>query len=126
MYKDGTINDKTELHNDFDIYAIDAQKTALYPSEKALEYLALGLSGEAGEIANKVKKILRGDYENKGALQWDIVRADLLGECGDVLWYLSQLVLVLDGRLSEVASENIAKLRRRYTEGTIKGTGDKR
>ena len=56
--------------------------TAIFPKEKALEYLALGLVSEAGEVAGKVKKLIRDGK---------IDTNDLIAELGDVFWYLAQL-----------------------------------
>lgn len=93
--------------------------TAVYPKEKALEYLALGLVSEAGEVAGKVKKFLRGDY--------DVVpRDDLEKEMGDVLWYLAQLCALLGLDLGDVAQINLDKLQARQQSNTLQGDGDNR
>ncbi len=106
----------------FSDYAAEAHKTAVYPEDKAIEYLALGLAGEAGEVANKVKKIIRGDKE--------INLEEIIDELGDVMWYLSELSRLVaknsDSPLALVASRNIRKLRDRAERGMIKGTGDNR
>ncbi len=106
----------------FDDYAAEAHKTAIYPKDKAIEYLALGLAGEAGEVANKVKKIMRGDSK--------INLDEIADELGDVMWYLSELsaIVVKDegAPLALVASRNIQKLRDRAKRGMIKGAGDNR
>lgn len=88
----------------------------------SLNYLTLGLAGEAGEVANKVKKIERDD---KGHVSLER-RADILDECGDLLWYLDQLVAALDSDLDEVSQVNINKLRSRQKRNAIHGSGDKR
>lgn len=87
-----------------------------------LVYLALGLAGEAGEFANKVKKILRDHY---GRITEEM-RIDLLDELGDNQWYLSQAARHLNCRLSTVAAMNLAKLQERRRTGRIGGSGDKR
>ena len=89
-------------------------------SPRSLAYTALGLSGEAGEVANKVKKILRGDYEA------DAIRDDLASELGDVLWYLAMVAREFDLSLDEIATANLDKLASRKDRGVIKGSGDKR
>lgn len=89
---------------------------------KDLVYPALGLNGEAGEVAEKVKKILR---DKGGVVDEDSKQAILL-ECGDVLWYLDALAYRLDSSLSEVAEMNIQKLQSRMERGTLKGNGDDR
>ena len=101
-------------------YQQQASKTAIYKDK--LIYPTLGLAGEAGEIANKVKKILR---DNSGNLQ-ESVREDLICELGDVLWYIAALATDLNVELSEVASKNIEKLNSRKNRGTIGGSGDNR
>ena len=96
-----------------------ARETALYPMEEGLAYTALGLCGEAGEVAEKIKKFIRGD-------EGVSVREDLLLELGDVLWYLSNLAFECGYTLQAVAEANIEKLDNRKKNNTIKGSGDKR
>lgn len=86
----------------------------------ALSYCALGLAGEAGEFANKIKKIIRGDLSVEdgrvaGAL-----------ELGDALWYLSESARNLGYSLDDIARMNIEKLSDRKARGTIAGNGDAR
>ena len=108
---------------DFDNYQIEARKTAIYPNkDENFIYPTLGLVGESGEVAEKVKKILRDknnsfDYESKIAIK---------KELGDVLWYLSNLCDELDFSLNEVAEENLEKLNSRLSRGKISGSGDDR
>ena len=108
---------------DFDNYQKEARKTAIYPDkDKNFIYPTLGLVGESGEVAEKIKKILRDkkgifDYESKLALK---------KELGDVLWYLSNLCDELDFSLSDVANENLEKLNLRLSKGKISGSGDDR
>lgn len=106
---------------EMDEYQAVAHETAVYPEDRALEYLALGLAGEAGEVANKIKKVLRGDQPNDPRF-----RRDLHAELGDVLWYLSELARVTGRSLGGIADDNLHKLRRRQGEGTLKGSGDGR
>ena len=101
-------------------YQARAHETAQYPPGIALEYTTLGLVGESGEIANKVKKTLRGDYSQ------DDIREDLIDELGDVLWYLAEAATVLNTTLEEVAQRNLDKLASRADRGVIKGAGDGR
>jgi NTP pyrophosphatase (non-canonical NTP hydrolase) len=101
-------------------YQQKAAETAIYSNK--LIYPTLGLAGEAGEIANKVKKILR---DNSGELQED-VRQDLISELGDVLWYIAALATDLRIELSEVANKNVRKLNSRKVRGMIAGSGDNR
>lgn len=101
-------------------YQKQASETALY-QDKVI-YPTLGLAGEAGEIANKVKKILR---DNAGVMKED-VRQNLISELGDVLWYIAALATDLKADLSEVANQNIEKLNSRKNRGVIGGSGDNR
>jgi len=105
---------------DFMQYQKRAGETAIYPREQGVEYTALGLVGEAGEIANKVKKVLRGDYDK------DTLRNMLRGEIGDVLWYTAMLSTELDLDLMEIAQSNLEKLASRKKRGVIAGSGDNR
>ena len=110
-YCDDTINVKK--------YQDGTATTAQYPKEKAIEYLALGLVSEAGEVAGNVKKFIRGDQPN---LDLDA----LSGEIGDVLWYLSQLANELDLSLGTIMYDNLLKLESRAKRGKIQGDGDNR
>lgn len=89
---------------------------------RGLKYVALGLAGEAGEVANKVKKIDRDDDEQ---VTEEAVAA-ILEEVGDVLWYASQLAEELGTDFSLVAEGNLDKLLDRKERGVIGGSGDKR
>ena len=97
--------------------------TAVYPPDRALEYLTLGLVGEAGEVANKLKKVIRGDYKDPklGSAIPEEVRDKIVDELGDVLWYVAQLSIVLDTRLSTVMEQNLYKLQQRQQDDTLKG-----
>jgi len=101
-------------------YQQEAAKTAIYSNK--LIYPTLGLNGEAGEIANKVKKILR---DSSGELQ-DNIRQNLIDELGDVLWYVAALATDLGVELSEIANRNVEKLNSRKERGMIGGSGDNR
>ena len=87
-------------------YQEKATKTAIYGTGSAINYPVLGLVGEAGEIANKYKKVLRDD---DGILHPD-KRQALADELGDVLWYVAALARDLGTTLEEVAIKNIEKL----------------
>ena len=97
-----------------------ASRTAQFPTDRGLEYTTMGLFGEAGEIANKVKKIIRGDYTITD------IEGDLIAELGDVLWYVAMTAKVLGYELDIVAHRNVEKLASRAERGTIKGNGDNR
>ena len=100
----------------FNEYQKIARSTAIYPKEYKVIYPALGLCGEAGEVAEKVKKNIR-----------DGKSLDGVGlELGDVLWYISALADDLGVTLDQVANWNVDKLQRRMKWKNIKGDGDNR
>lgn len=108
---------------DFNEYQDKTFKTVKNPDNpKYVEYLVLGLTGEAGEIANKYKKVIR---DNNGELS-DEKREDLMYEIGDVLWYAAQLSATLGFKLEDVAQANYNKLISRLERGKLSGDGDKR
>jgi NTP pyrophosphatase (non-canonical NTP hydrolase) len=95
----------------FEEYQSAASKTALYPRRlDNLEYPTLGLTGEAGEVANIVKKIQRDD---DGIIS-EVVRGKLKDELGDVLWYISACADELGLTLNEIAEYNVQKLANRH------------
>ncbi|WP_243094265.1 nucleoside triphosphate pyrophosphohydrolase family protein [Thermus thalpophilus] len=106
----------------FNTYQEEAKKTALYPEAYRLLYPTLGLVGEAGELANKVKKVLR----DQGGTLTPEAREAILQELGDVLWYVAQVATDLGESLDAVAQANLAKLRSRQARGTLGGSGDHR
>lgn len=98
----------------FEEYSRQASETALYPKRlKNLEYPTLGLAGEAGEVANIVKKIQR-DFGGEITAE---IRAKLKDELGDVLWYISACADELGLSLDEIARYNIEKLAKRHKRG---------
>ena len=104
-------------------YQRESRKTALYPDLGCnVIYPTLGLVGEAGEVADKLKKILR---DKSGVFDKDSKDSIKL-ELGDVLWYISQLSSELGYELQEVADANLQKLRSRKQRGKIQGSGDDR
>ncbi len=109
----------------FAAYQEGTALTAIYPDKipddlAGVVYCALGLAGEAGEIANKVKKLLR---DGDGGLK----RRAIAYECGDVLWYIPRLLHELgEFQLESVARENLEKLLGRKERGTLHGSGDVR
>ena len=95
----------------FEEYQKQASETALYPKRlKNLEYPTLGLTGEAGEVANIVKKIQR-DFGGEITAE---IRVKLKDELGDVLWYISACADELNLTLEEIAEFNIEKLTLRH------------
>ena len=104
-------------------YQRDSRATAVYPGAgENLTYPTLGLCGEAGEVAEKVKKLLRDD----GGVLSDERREALAGELGDGLWYLAQVATEARLDLGEIAQGNLAKLRSRQERQVLRGSGDRR
>lgn len=101
--------------------------TAQYPfvglgQAQGLMYVGLGLAGEAGEVANQIKKITRDD----GGFVTDARRAKLFGELGDVIWYWLRACAELNFDPNEVILANQSKLGQRLANGTIQGDGEER
>jgi len=104
-------------------YQTQALKTAIFPDEDptvAIAYLSLGLCGEAGEVANKIKKCIRDGNSYDG----------IADELGDVLWYIAVLAHYIEAdtaiNLDEIAARNLYKLSERAKRGTLQGSGDNR
>ena len=104
-------------------YQERSRVTAVYPDAGAnLLYPTLGLCGEAGEVAEKVKKMVRDD----GGVLSGERRGALAGELGDVLWYVAQLASEAGLDLDAIARDNLDKLRSREQRGALRGSGDER
>jgi NTP pyrophosphatase (non-canonical NTP hydrolase) len=99
-----------------------SRRTAEYPRQAWLAYPALGLAGEAGEVAEHAKKAIRDD----GGEVSEERRAAMGKELGDVLWYVSQLASELGLDLDEIAQVNLDKLLSRQRRGVLSGSGDER
>lgn len=106
----------------FEEYQEKARKTAIYPKEVGLAYVTLGLTGEAGEIANKVKKVFR---DSNGELTGE-ARQSIAGEICDLMWYVSALCDELNISMNMLAEVGIQKLEDRQQRGTLHGSGDNR
>ncbi len=111
----------------FNDYQENTDRTALYKEKtqtpvENLYYVTLGLVGEAGEIANKVKKVIR----DQGGDMTEEYRQILIDELGDVLWYSAQLATLLEVSFADAAQRNLDKLFSRKERGTLTGDGDKR
>ena len=100
-----------------------AKSTAVYPIGYKKVYPALGLCGEAGEVAEKIKKSIRDGLDFHEEKQF---KEDLTKELGDVLWYVAALANDLDISLNDVAEGNIEKLASRKKRNKIGGSGDNR
>lgn len=85
-------------------------------------YTVLGLVGEAGEIANKAKKVIR---DGAGKIS-DEFKEDMKSENGDCLWYIANMANELNLDLDDIAQSNLDKLFGRKERGTLSGSGDKR
>jgi NTP pyrophosphatase (non-canonical NTP hydrolase) len=105
------------------LYQEKACETAIFPKHRATEYLTLGLTGEAGEIANKVKKFIR-DGATKD--EYLAKRIEIGYEIGDVLWYCAVLADELEMNLGHIMEKNLEKLADRHKRGKISGSGDNR
>lgn len=108
-----TEKDNVVVITGLDDYQDKAREFAFYPNlDDNLEYPVLGLNGEAGEVANVVKKISRDD---NGYVRPE-VHTKLLDELGDTLWYVANIASELDVTLNEVAGYNLEKLANRRKE----------
>ena len=103
-------------------YQEHALETAIYPAESRIIYPTLGLTGEAGEVADKVTKIIRDNHKEFTPEK----KAEIMKEIGDVLWYCATLSHDLGYTLDEVAQTNVDKLRSRMERSKITGSGDNR
>lgn len=103
-------------------YQRQALTTAQYGEGNRIIYPTLGLTGEAGELADKVKKVLR----DNGGIFTDEKKKDIIFELSDVLWYCAALANDLGYTLDDVAVMNIEKLKSRQERGVIGGSGDNR
>ncbi len=107
----------------FDEYQKQALSTGRDKNaQDELFHLVLGLVGESGEIAEKIKKLVRDHNSDLSKLDTD----DMSKELGDVLWYIAVLAAYLDLKLDNVAQGNIAKLQDRKRRGKLSGSGDNR
>jgi len=103
-------------------YQEGARSTAIYPASRQIIYPTLGLTGEAGEVADKVKKVIRDNNDEFT----DERKHQIALELGDVLWYAASLAHDLGYTLDEVAQMNLDKLASRMKRDKIHGSGDER
>jgi NTP pyrophosphatase (non-canonical NTP hydrolase) len=108
--------------SDFDVYQEAAHSLAVYPEDAGISYTALGLAGEAGEVADHAKKVIRDD----DGIVTPVRRAAMLKELGDALWYVAETATCLGANLSQIAADNMEKLFGRKRRGVLKGDGDNR
>lgn len=103
---------------EFNQYQEFVKTMKVYPEKHAIVYPALGIAGEGGEIAEKVKKWLRGDRE--------LDKTEVAKELGDVCWYIASMADDLGFTLQQVIQMNVEKLTSRKERGVQKGDGDNR
>ena len=106
-----------------EFYEMKASQTAIFPKNQALEYLALGLTSEAGEVAGKVKKLIRDGEDMEG---YELKKIAIASEIGDVLWYCAMMAKEVGVPLNYIMKENLKKLHSRKERGTLSGSGDDR
>jgi NTP pyrophosphatase (non-canonical NTP hydrolase) len=107
---------------DLNEYQQAARRTAIYADHHRVIYPALGLASEAGEVAGKVKKVLRDQGGDFARAPLDAIKDEL----GDVLWYVAVLAGDLGLSLDEIAAANLGKLASRKERGRLGGGGDRR
>lgn len=108
---------------EFNEYQKTARKTAVYSGAgNNFAYPALGLCGEAGEVAEKIKRVVRDGRDKVTARETEEISKEL----GDVLWYVANLAQELGLKLEDIAAENLAKLSSRRERGVLHGSGDNR
>jgi len=100
------------MKNEFQDYQVQCTRTAKYKDAACgrLAYVTMGLAGEAGEVANQVKKVFR---DTNGKLTPE-AREQLIDELGDVLWYVAMVAYELNIPLHRVAGKNLLKLEKRH------------
>lgn len=115
-------------------YQVRSRETAFYPGRElgpdepssnrmlALAYVGLGLAGESGEVAEKIKKIIR---DSSGVIRAE-QRTAVAKELGDVLWYVAQVATEFGLSLGDVGEANLEKLADRKARGVLGGSGDER
>lgn len=107
---------------DFNTYQQQAATTAVYPESAKYVYPTLGLCGETGEVAEKIKKVIR----DNGGVFTEEKKKEIVKEVGDVLWYIAALLSDLGVTMDEAAVGNLEKLFSRKERGVINGNGDNR
>ncbi len=104
-------------------YQTIACDTAIFPKHMAMEYLTLGLTGDEGEIANKVKMFSR---DGAPPDEYEAKKIEIGYEIGDVLWYCAVLAEEMGMDLGHIMENNLQKLADRKARGTLSGSGDNR
>lgn len=107
-------------------YQAQARTTALYPEQARIIYPALKLAGEAGEVTEKLGKLMRDEGYVAGAELTEAQTSALAKELGDVLWYVANLAADMGLSLEDVGAQNLEKLASRKQRGVLGGSGDDR
>ena len=103
-------------------YQRETRRTAVYPQELKIIYPTIGLAGETGEVAEKVKKVIRDHIGEFSETQ----KAEIAKELGDVLWYVASIAADMGYTMDDIARLNIEKIRTRAERNLIHGEGDNR
>ena len=103
-------------------YQEGALRTAIYPESRRIIYPTLGLTGEAGEVADKVKKVIRDNNDEFT----DERKQQIALELGDVMWYSATLAHDLGYSLDEICQMNLDKLASRMQRNKLHGSGEER
>lgn len=112
-----------DITSNFNAYQFYARQTAIYPNKnKDLTYVSLGVAGEAGEICEKIKKVIR----DKNGIVDEQTKKEISKEIGDEIWYLANLASELGLNLQDIAKENLIKLYDRMARNKLQGSGDNR
>jgi len=111
-----------EQFQTLDEYQMFVRSTKVYDKEYHLVYPVLGLVNEAGEVAGKIKKLMRDDEGQLTQERFD----DIVAELGDVLWYVTAIADDLGISLSSIFHDNFMKIKSRQQRNMIKGSGDNR
>src|SRR6266446_2275811 len=115
---DDDLPQNTDFAGNFDEYQHESRKTAIYPRQGSnYFYPTLGLVSEAGEVADRIKRIDRDD----NGIVTEQKRAEVAGELGDILWYAAQVASEFGLSFQEIAGENLVKLQQRKDRGTLSG-----
>ncbi len=119
-YQEGTAD--TAIYGTATYGLVKYEPVGIVDMALRLNYVTLGIAGEAGEIAEHIKKAIRDDG---GTITPNRVLA-LEKEIGDICWYVSQLCSELGLDLEIILANNLSKLKSRKERGVLKGSGDDR
>ncbi len=126
----GLVSTRSDRRFDLDDYDRFVAETAIFPDNAGLVYCALGMIGEAGEVAEKIKKLVRKhqttDTTTLLAALSEAERIDLIKEVGDVIWYNSAFLRLIGSSFDECVDVNVEKLTSRRQRNLIDGAGDNR